>query len=55
MPTRDETTRLYRKLVDVLGQHETDTLFTLIWEANGRGVIDFRLAFGTPNATDRPA
>ena len=50
MPTHDATTRLYRKLVDLLGQENADTLFALIWEANGRELIDFRRVHGTGGA-----
>lgn len=50
LPTHDATTRLYRKLVALLGPNETATLFTLIWEANGRPPIDFPSVYGTRHA-----
>jgi hypothetical protein len=50
MPTHDATRRLYRKLVTLLGPDETDTLFTLIWKANGRAPTDFRSVYGTRNS-----
>jgi hypothetical protein len=55
MPTHDATTRLYRKLVEVIGQEECDTLFALIWEAKGREPIDFRRIYGIDGPTKSPA
>lgn len=47
MPTDEATTRLYRELVDVIGQEHADTLFALIWDANGREPLDFRAVYGS--------
>jgi len=47
MPTREATTRLHRKLVDVIGEEETDARFELVWEARGRQIADFLLIDGT--------
>ena len=51
MPTHEATTRLYRKLVQVLGQEEADILFGLIWDAKGRAAIDFRQVYGSDGDT----
>jgi hypothetical protein len=51
MPTHEATTRLYRKLVDVLGQENADTLFALIWDAKGRAPLDFRAVYGSDDAS----
>ena len=51
MPTHEATTRLYRKLVDVLGQENADTLFALIWDAKGREPLDFRAVYGSDDAS----
>jgi hypothetical protein len=50
MPTHEATTRLYRKLVEVLGQENADTLFALISDANGRQPLDFRAIYGSDAA-----
>lgn len=46
MPTHEATTKLYRKLVEVLGQEHADTLFALLWEANRFEQIDFQAVYG---------
>ena len=51
MPTHEATARLYRTLVDVLGQEHADTLFALIWDAKGREPLDFRAVYGSDDAS----
>ena len=48
MPTHEATTRLYRKLVDVLGQENADTLFA---DAKGREPLDFPSVDGADDGT----
>ena len=50
MPTHEATARLYRKLIEVLGQEHADTLFALIWDAKGREQVDFQAVYGTEPA-----